>query len=218
MKKVATFISIALIVSCNTPPLYQTHARNFLESKGIERGLIDRIVDIRTLQEEEALLISRFNNIAVLHLLAANPTIPQQLLEKLAATSNEEIRWGAALNPHTPLEMLLKWRTVKQYSTINEYLARNPNLPASVLREMYDNKEAGLAGIGLNPNCPSDLMGKIATHGSETDRAWLATNPNIDSQLMVRLENDPSLVVRSYLNMNPTYKKHTELSLPTGVR
>ncbi|MCP3850846.1 MAG: hypothetical protein GY694_11510 [Gammaproteobacteria bacterium] len=191
----------------NSPPLYQTKAKAFLEKKGIEKSLIMRLVERGELTAAEAERLSQFDNIAVLHLLSSNHSIPQSLIKHLSHHKHFEVKTGIASNPQTPLKILHYLRTTGEYTTINDYIARNPNLPHNLLFEMNNRGEASYTSLGLNPNCPAELMNEIAKLGTEIDRAWLATNPNLTKPLILLLEDDNSKVVKAYLKTNPAYLK-----------
>jgi hypothetical protein len=138
-------------------------------------------------------------------LLGSNPSTPRETLARLAQHPVQDVRWGAATNSNTPLELVLKLRTPGKYSTTNGYVARNPGLPEEIIREMFRAKEAGWANIAMNKACPIDLMREIIERGTETDRSWLAWNRNLPPELMQRLANDPSPEVTRMLSGNPAY-------------
>ncbi len=142
-----------------------------------------------------------------LHLLAAHPSTPSTLLVKLSQHRDEEVRWGAAANRNTPVNVLLQMRTVDRYSTLNEYLARNPAVPQEVLREMLRRKEAALSSVAMNPACPIDVMHRIADHGTDMEKYWLAGNPGLTAEIAAKLERDPSPNVALMLEGNPAYRK-----------
>lgn len=196
-----------IVVGCNKPPLYQTHARVYLVQQKVDDNVIKKLLAIKPLAEAETTMLSQFDNVPVLHLLGANPSISRQLIYKLARHSSVEVRTGVAINPNAPLDLLISFRTPGKYTTLNNSLARNPRITKKMLREMYDNGEASLTSFGLNPNTPIKLMQKIAAEGKEIDRAWLATNPGLTEELILILEKDNSRIVRNYLQTNPAYKK-----------
>ena len=203
-------VVLLLAVGCNEPPLYRMHAREFLQQQGVDADLIDRLLAVEPLDGPEADRLSRFDNLAVLHLLASNPSTPAPLVARLARHSSMDVRNGVAINPNAPLELLLSLRTPGRYTTQNNALARNPRMPQTLLREMYENQEAGWTSLAMNPNTPPDLLRKIAAEGSEVDRAWLAKNPGLTEELVLLLEKDRSRIVRNHLETNPVYQRIRE--------
>lgn len=207
-----------LLIACNAPPMYETRAQEYLEKQGVSSSLILRLVERKPLAEHEAARLEELSsgwigqllpgnpNTAVLHLLASNPGIPAPMIARLAANRDEEVRWGVAYNPSAPVGMLLSLRTPGKYSTMNEYLARNPKIPTDVLVQMYRNREANRSGFAMNPNCPAELMREIEAQGSDLDRTWLAANPALPADLIARLACDPSTQVQRFLAQNRAFK------------
>ncbi len=200
------------LAACNAPPLYEKRAREFLAKQGVSSSVIARLEERRPPTADEAAALTQYDNIAVLHLVGNNPGTPRPLLERLSKHHNFEVRTGVAYNPTTPLDLLLPLRTPGQYTTVNEHLARNPQIPQEILWEMYRNGEAQRISLGMNPNCPREIMVEIVTSGNEGERTWLAANPNLPPELMDRLEKDPSELVRKFLAQNPTYKRRAKPS------
>lgn len=200
------FILATILQACNAPPLYEKYAEEYLGQRGIPKPVITRLVERAQLSGEEAAMLSRFDSRAVKHLLASNPSIPESLILTLAKHPDEEVRWGVAYNPSSPVATLLSLRTPGQYSTMNEYLARNPRLPLDVLIAMYRGKEANKVGFAMNPNCPPELMREIAESGTDLDRTWLAANPSLPPDLIARLARDSSENVQRFLAQNRAFK------------
>lgn len=212
-------VSLAFALSaCNAPPMYGARAQQYLKTQGVSNDLILRLLERRALSESEAMMLERFGDhwfqqllpgnpiTAVLHLLASNPSIPTSMIERLAGSSDEEVRRAVAYNPSTPIETLKSFRTPGAYSLMNESLARNPRMPADVLTDMYRNREANKASFAMNPGCPPELMREIAEHEGDFERTWLAGNVNLPEDLMVKLEKDPSENVQRFLSQNSAYK------------
>jgi hypothetical protein len=191
--------------SANEPPSYERQAREFLWKKGVPNDLVDKLTKGKPLQPAEAEQLAQYENTAVLHLLGGNPGTPQPIVAKLSRHTDFEVRSGVAVNPNASTELLLTLRTVGKYTTVNSMLARNPRIPQNVLWEMHRKREAHMADLAMNPNCPQELMRTIAAKGNDIDRAWLATNPNLPADLAKTLANDSSPMVRGHFESNPTY-------------
>jgi hypothetical protein len=162
-----------LISGCNKPPAYEHDARSFLARNGVSGGVINRLVRREPLEASEVDALAQYENVAVLHLLAANPSAPEKILRKLAKHSNEEVRTGVASNQTAPLALLLALRSKGLYSTINEHLASNPQVPEDVLYEMYQGREASDRSFVISPNCPVDIMHKVARSRRDIDSGLL---------------------------------------------
>ena len=213
-----SLVLLPLLMACNAPPMYNTRAQEYLQEQGVSNDLILRLGDRKPLTESEAVMLEEFGNkwvhllpgnpvTAVLHLLASNPSISVSMIVRLAVSRDEEVRWGVAYNRSAPVEILLRLRTPGKYSTMNEYLARNPSIPTEILLQMYRNKEASWVEFAMNPNCPVDLMREIAEQGTDMDRTWLAANPNLPPDLIARLARDPFRGVQHFLAQNRAFKE-----------
>lgn len=208
MKTILPIIVLFLLLSScgNEPPLYQMRAKEYLRSKGVSEDLIIRLSNREDISASEAERLSAYPNVPVLHLLASNPSTPEKILLKLIDHSSFEVHTGLVSNPSTPIDIVLKFRTKGEYTTVNDYISRNPNLPAEILIEMYNLGEIGKTGPALNPNCPKILLWRIFNEGTPADHAWLATNPNLPKELINKLENSGDSVVQQHLLTNPKYK------------
>jgi hypothetical protein len=196
-----------LLAACNSPPLYQTRAQDFLQRKGVSQATITRLIQRQPLAADEAVRLEGFRDPAVLHLLASNPSIPAAMILRLSTDGDVEVRWGTAYNPSTPVARLLALRDAGKYSTMNEHIARNPALPVEVMVAMYRGGEASKLGFAMNPALPEELMRDIASTGNELDRIWLAGNPSLSPPLLEALEGDASEAVRRSLEQNPAWKQ-----------
>lgn len=192
--------------ACNAPPLYETRAEEYLAKRGVPSALITRLAERSPVSAKEAEALARYDDSAVLHLLASNPSLPAALILSLAKHPDEEVRWGIAYNPSAPLATLSSLRMPGRYSTMNEYLARNPRVPAAMLMEMYRSGEANKVSFGMNPACPREIMDEIATNGTDLDRTWLAANPGLPPELIAVLVRDPSPDVQRFLAQNPAFR------------
>lgn len=201
------FFGALLLAACNSPPLYETRARNFLEGQGIAQATITRLTERQPLVADEAARLEAFRDTAVRHLLASNPGIAPEMILRLSADADEEVRWGAACNPRTPPERLLALRVVGRYATMNEYLARNPALPREIIVAMYRGGEANKVAFAMNPALPEDLMREIAASDKDLDRTWLAANLSLPADLVASLAQDPAENVRRSLQQNPAFKR-----------
>jgi hypothetical protein len=196
-----------LLAACNSPPLYQTRAQQFLEKKGVPQATITRLVQRQPLTVDEAARLEGLRDAAVGHLLASNPGIPAEMILRLSMDSDVEVRWGTAYNPRTPVARLLAMRDAGKYSTMNEHLARNPALPREVMVAMYRGGEANKVAFAMNPGLPEELMRDIANTGDELARIWLAGNPSLPPALMEALERDLAEGVRRSVEQNPAWKR-----------
>lgn len=200
---------ILLLGACdftvNAPPMYEPRAREFLTGQGISTSTILKLEERIPLEASEVALLERFDDVPTLFLLGWNSSTPPEILKRLVQHPVEDVRWGAATNRNTPMELVLKLRTPGKYTTANAYVARNPALPEKIIREMFQSRDASWSDIAMNPSCPVELMQEIIEKGSDTDRTWLAWNRNLPPEIMARLSNDPSPDVARMLSGNSTF-------------
>ncbi len=187
--------------------MYAHHTREYLGERGVDAELIQRLTAHQPLTADELHRLLQFDHIPTLHLVASNPGLAPHHIRRLAEHDSFEVRTGVALNPNTPLEVLMAMRTPGQYTTVNDTLARNPLLPAELLREMYAAGEIDPVNIAMNPNCPAEIMRDILSSGSDTARTWLATNPNLPEDVMASLAADESVGVHRHVQRNEAYQR-----------
>lgn len=202
------YIIIAIILfftGCNSPPLYQKKAREYLTNQKVDHDIIQRLVEIKPLNTFESEMLAEHNNVPTLHLLASNPSIPNNIIQRLVGHKNREVRWGMAMNPNCPVDILLGYRTAGKYTTMNTYLARNPRLPKQVLIDMFNNGEALGASFALNENCPEEIMSKILAGDDQLAKVWLAKNPNLSPHIFATLEKSGDPLILQYLQTNPKF-------------
>ena len=211
MKWIAWFGIAVLLSGCpmNTPSTYPRDARLYLQSHGVEAGLITKLTRHETLTATEVARLQDFDNVAVQHLLGANLGTPAALLATLAKHPNFEVRTGVASNPKAPLAVLLSLRVPGRYETVNNVLSGNPMLPQKVLREMYRTGEAGVLGLASNPNLPEDMMRAIDKEGDALAHSTLARNPKLPRDLLEKYLADKTLRNSALANpqIDPRYRR-----------
>lgn len=202
-----TVVFSVLLTACvmNTPPLYESRARAYLERRGVDEAVIQWLTGGQPLRPADVQILLQYQDTATLFLLASNKSTPADIVEKLAASDDLEVRSGAARNPKLSVDTMARLRTPGKYSTMNDYLARNSSIPLDVLRAMYQSKEAGKESIAMNPSCPPDLVDAILADQPEEVRLWLSFNRGLGPAAWTRLEADPSPSVVRMLQSNPAY-------------
>lgn len=210
MKLLTLATMLLALTSCNEPPLYESRARTTLQHKGTDPELIERLVMKGPLSAKEAEALLADASVPVLHLLASNPTTPQPILLQLAKHKNFEVTTGLVINPATPIDIVLSFRTPGKYTTVNDSIIRNPKVPDKVFVEMFDGHETGYVSPALNPRCPPDIQWRIYREGDQNAHVWLAANPNLQPALIERLAADNDPLVMQFLRTNPAYRIHTE--------
>lgn len=73
-------------------------------------------------------------------------------------------------------------------------LAMNPNIHPEVAHEIFekDPKSQAVASLAINQSIPSELYGKIVTHGADTTRMMMVGNPKTPLDVLETLKKDRS--------------------------
>lgn len=82
-------------------------------------------------------------------------------------------------------------------ATIRQSAALNVHTPAEVLQSLAaDGDPAVRACVARNINCPTHLLASLSTDDSEQVRGWVAAHRNAPAETLEQLDLDPSLAVR----------------------
>lgn len=191
---------LVLLLGCNEPPLYESHAEEILQAEGIASAIIDKLTEREALTEAEVDQLAEIDAVAVLHLVGANPGTPVERLEQLARHEHEEVVSGVASNPSAPPALLVSLRR-SRYHFINGALASNPSFPLDALRELFEDEAAGWTSFSYNPNLPADLQLIIAREGSQQDLYYLALNENLVAEAIPVLKDRGDKLVQRNLDL-----------------
>jgi hypothetical protein len=182
----------------NGPPLFEVHAREYLENSGIDPKLISKLTDRLPISDVELVRLSKFSNASVQYLVASNPGASSEFLTNYSMALSIEGWWGLVSNGNAPQDLVLKKRQKGQYATINGYIARNPSLPKELIWEMYRGREASDYDFAVNTNLPDDLAHELIQK-DEMVRIGLAINLGISISICRHLQSDSSELVRRNL-------------------
>lgn len=90
----ATLGVCILAPGCNTPPQYERDARSFLLKRGVSSGVIRRLIRREPLYAADVDALSQYQNVAVLHLLGANPSATERILRNLSNLQKSKFGQG----------------------------------------------------------------------------------------------------------------------------
>ncbi len=105
----------------------------------------------------------------VRYVMAGNPHTSPEILSKLAAETNPQIRKRVAENPETPLSAL-------------KTLAR-------------DSEHEVRLSLVENPKLPQEILEELASDSHDDVRLELAANPHLPEKILQKLANDENLYV-----------------------
>ena len=130
-------------------------------------------------------------------IVAQHPNCPSGTLLRLSADAENMVRSGAATNPHTYRDVIVRAATTGDESYFSRIVA-NPICPAEVLRRVCaggDSPERDTAAA--NPNTPSDVIDSLCDNRDHHARAAAAANPTLTLETLTCLGDDTSAQVRT---------------------
>ena len=166
--------------------------------------------------------------------LALNPNCPADVFRQLAEDTHSWVRRDLASNPDIPVDVLIKLANDEEYSVV-EIAIKNPNWNSKLEKEvsslpldkLSSSARLGLAlntkdinllkqlseyedstaqkGVAYNPNCPEDVLEKLANHKYYEVRRAVAENPNTPVDALRKLAKDEVNFIRKYAKQNKNY-------------
>ena len=120
-----------------------------------------------------------------------NPQCPAGALTVLSRSRKPKVLSLVAQHPNCPaktLESMLdaSWSGLSNGGVILEH----PNLPVKLLRQALHHSRHNMPHVARNPNCPPDLLEKLATEGDSTVRIAVAEHPQCPPDVLVQLTRD----------------------------
>lgn len=109
----------------------------------------------------------------ILYRIVGNPRVNISMLTKMANSDNYHLRVAAAKSPYLDLNLMYKLSTDKHQS-VNDALVHNPNLPRSLLRDVYDRNKHVMHHMIFNENTPLEILEDILNdeeNGADTRKA-----------------------------------------------
>jgi len=143
------------------------------------------------------------DSLAVVRHVLRNPSAPPEVVRHLVHSPSDYVLHDVATSPHASAAILRELATRRDRYLVRWGLAVNPRTPPDLLEALAENADnittQRLAG---NPGTPAPILARLASSGSALARAAVAGNPSLDIALMERLAGDPEEEVRSALAAN----------------
>lgn len=156
-------IVVSLLTSCESISQlsYQTglgysdkKAPEYLESEGVSKELIKKIVRWQDIGKENFEKYSQSYNVNVRALIAFNTHTPTDILKNLAEDSHADVRQSVARNTSINREIAEMLKSDSDHDTV-AMLVGNPAVPEDIILELYKGKRKFyLSCYTFNPNCP----------------------------------------------------------------
>lgn len=138
----------------------------------------------------------------------SNPSMPQDVLEKLLQTCSASDKHGAtslkhgiANNPGASLK-ILDMLARDESSYVRFGLEQNPQAPQSALRTCYEMYGVSLH-LAENPNTPQDILEECSRDEDASVRSAVARNQNTSTDVLRNLADDSNASVRATVADNP---------------
>jgi hypothetical protein len=165
----------------------------------------------RTDQPELLTLLSRDKRDEVVWRVAANPATPVAVLERLAR--HRKLRPLLAMNPALPAELLEKYTHSSDISVLWRAV-RNPAVEPERLVQLSTDKSFGVRwGVAANVSTPATTLSTLAADDDDGVRLALALNPSTPAVALAVLINTDFGEVRRAVAQNPSASAATLESL-----
>ncbi len=135
-------------------------------------------------------------------LVAANPSINENIIEKLMHDKEAGVRSYLAGNQKVPRSVLLRLRADPDFN-VRWGLPGNPNWTADDIRQMYRDRVTSPSVIARNPSAPSDVLEELCNSTDYNVRGALANNPSISRSVVLTLAKQNKSSIRIMLTYNP---------------
>lgn len=175
------------------------------------------------LTEELAIRLARDPDHTVRAQVAEHPALPVGEMEALARSGSSLVVKALARNPRLPGPLLWSLpRGRKPDDALWMALARHPNAPPALLRELATRPNVGvLKAVAGNPGAPGEALELIwqKARGPEL-RELLARHPNTPGPVLQALAQDPGMALRVLENTSAPRALALGLSLhrDAGIR
>jgi hypothetical protein len=141
-------------------------------------------------------------NIVDTKILATNPDLPIDIMQKLLEDKDWNVRKNLASNPKIPIEIMQKLLEYEDYY-VRGNLALNPKLPIEIMQKLSEDKNYYIKyNLALNPKLPIEIMQKLLEDKDWNIRKNLANNPNLPIEIMQKLLEDERAGVRTTIRDN----------------
>jgi hypothetical protein len=182
---------------------------------------VDRLWELSGIMQEKL----SPEQIRTAELVATNPIAPGELLRVLAEMKHPSLQRAVALNPNTPLLVLLRladaFPAALQNPALPLLLLENPNpieqLPQNELRfvryaetPLLRLEQAALLTheqvalwVAQNPSLPSHLLSKLAESSFHTVRQQIARHPKVNRDLIAAWSQSQSLNAQITVALSP---------------
>ena len=136
--------------------------------------------------------------------VASNPSTPLKMLQRLAATSNDNVAAEVIRNPFCPPELLRSVLDDYQSERVRTAAAASENCAASTLARLVHDEHLGVVtAAARNPNTGPGHLVRLADDNSTRVRAAAAANVALGPGRLKRLSGDTHPEVRAAAAKNP---------------
>lgn len=135
--------------------------------------------------------------------LANDPSVPPELLHKLAQRESDSLRLSVAAN-HNIFAKTAKMLAQDKKADVRFHVAANKKTPLIVLKKLMNDEEDRVrSGVAKNPKTPLKWLQELSSDKSPHVRANVAENPNVPISILKKLTKDKTTFVREKVAQNP---------------
>jgi hypothetical protein len=165
-------------------------------------GTVWTLSKVSSLPEWFIFLLATYPNDTVKIALTKRKELTPELLERLAAHHNPQVRKVAALSPHTPLKVLEQLYHDTQHRFAHE-LVQNPSTPSYMLHKLsFEHVDFALA-VARHQNTSQETIAQLVHHNYYSVRYEVILNPNIPPEVLEMLAKSQHREVRKKVATNP---------------
>ncbi|MHC5612326.1 MAG: hypothetical protein ACYTXA_15275 [Nostoc sp.] len=194
---------------------YKDHSPIFIRFSNLEYYGVILANQLRTSPEILAKLVEHpIQGVRVL--VASHQNITQNSLDNLIDDRNPEVRAAALANPK--LDSMLREQLASlenpnlssldlrelansEHTAVRAKVVRHPNVDASILAKLADDKLIVRLAIAKHPKTPAEILTRFTEHPDRRLPLAVAQNPGAPKDLLIQLATQPG--VRGGFHFNP---------------
>ena len=144
----------------------------FLEEHGYSQSVIDAVINLKPLNHQLVVELSKSKSADVRFLVGKNPNLSSEEIDIFMDDKNGYARSGTAYNTNlTDAQMQRLFNDPSH--TVFSNLARNPTVPREMLLRLHSERKPGLVFFAMNPNCPVEIQDEIKRSDDDLAKHWL---------------------------------------------
>lgn len=147
-----------------------------------------------------------------------SPNVPEYVLNELANSMFTIVRQRVAAHKNTPVETLRRLEGSNSHDTVTYAIAGNPNCPIDILDRLAESDVIGARmAVASNPSTPATTLARIIEGQREWVYVAVAGNPNCSADTLAKLSQAKAASIRKAVAMNPNVQDEVLAKLKLDV-